>query len=326
MPDAELFALAEAGKLRGKAELTAQLARMLADPRAKRFTDSFASQWLRLRKVGMFPPDKMIYPDYDKHLEACMTGETRAFFHEVLMSGLTLREFLNSDWTMTNARLAQFYGLPSDGLAGDDFKRVALTPESRRGGLLTQAAILSLTSDGTRHRPVHRGVWVMESILGKSPPPPPANVDPIEPNPVTAPKATLRMKLEAHIQNESCAACHAKIDPLGVAFENFDAIGRWRTTEKTEGTGADPAVDPTGKLADGRTYKDADEFKQLLLGDLDTFNHTFIEKLATYALRRATSFDDRDQLQAIAAASKAADYRVKDILTALVSSDLFQRR
>ncbi len=326
MPDVELFALAETGKLRDKAELSKQVARMLADPRAQRFTNSFASQWLRLRKVGMFPPDKMIYPDYDKHLEACMTGETRAFFREVLMSGLTLREFLHSDWTMANARLAQFYGLPADELPSDDFQRVAFKPEDHRGGLLTQAAILSLTSDGTRHRPVHRGVWVMESIFGKSPPPPPANVDPIEPNPVTAPKATLRMKLEAHIHDANCASCHAKIDPLGLAFENFDAIGRWRATEKTEGVGADPVVNPSGKFPDGRTYQDAEEFKKLLLADLDAFNHTFVEKLATYALRRAVSFDDRDQLKAIAAASKAADYRVKDILTALVTSDLFQKR
>jgi len=274
----------------------------------------------------MFPPDKMIYPDYDKQLEACMTGETRAFFREVLMGGYTLREFLDSKWTMVNSRLAEYYGLPAEQLPSDSFQRVALTPESHRGGLLTQAAILSLTSDGTRHRPVHRGVWVMESIFGKSPPPPPANVEPIATNPVTAPKATLRMKLEAHIHDANCAACHAKIDPLGLAFENFDAIGRWRTTEKTEGTGTDPAVDPSGKFPDGRTYQNADEFKKLLLADIDSFNHTFIEKLATYAVRRTMSFDDRDQLKAIAAASKAADYRVKDILTALVTSDLFQKR
>ncbi|HEV7403564.1 MAG TPA: DUF1592 domain-containing protein [Chthoniobacteraceae bacterium] len=326
MPDAELFQLAEAGKLRDKSVLTKQVERMLADPRAQRFADSFSSQWLRLRKVGMFPPDKMIYPDYDKHLEACMVGEPRAFFREVLQSGLTLREFLDSDWTMANARLAQYYGLPGDGLKDDQFKRVALKPEDHRGGLLTEAAILSLTSDGTRHRPVHRGVWVMESIFGKSPPPPPANVEPIATNPLTAPKATLRMKLEAHIHDASCAACHAKIDPLGLAFENFDAIGRWRTTEKTEGTGDDPTVNPTGKFPDGRTYQNAEEFKKLLLADLDAFNRTFIEKLATYGLRRATSFGDRDDLKAIAEASKAADYRVKDIVTAVVTSELFQKR
>ena len=326
MPDAELFALAEKGALHDKAELTRQIARMLADPRAVRFTDSFATQWLRLRKVGMFQPDKKLYPDYDKTLEASMVGESKAFFREVLQGGHTLREFLNSDWSMMNARLAQFYGLPDAGIAPENFQRVSLPADGRRGGLLTQAAILSLTSDGTRHRPVHRGVWLSEAIFGKSPPPPPANVEPIATNPIDAPKATLRMKLEAHIHDPSCAACHAKIDPLGLAFENYDAIGRWRTEEVTDGTGANPKVNPAGKLPDGREYKTADEFKKLLLDDLDAFNHTFIEKLATYGLRRSMSFGDRDELKAIAAASKAKDYRLRDIVEAFVCSDLFQRR
>lgn len=326
MPDAELFALAEQGKLHDKAVLSQQVARLLADARAQRFTDSFATQWLRLRKVGMFPPDKKLYPDYDKALEASMVGETKAFFREVLTSGLTLREFLHSDWSMINRRLAQFYGLPEGTLGGaDEFQRVSLPAESHRGGLLTQASILSLTSDGVRHRPVHRGVWVMESIFGKSPPPPPANVNPIPTNP-TGPKATLRQKLEAHIHDANCAACHAKIDPLGLAFENYDAIGRWRTEEVTDGIGENPKVTAAGKLPDGREYLNADEFKKLLVPDLDAFNHTFIEKLATYGLRRSMSFDDRDNLKAIAAASEAKDYRVKDIVTALVTSELFQKR
>jgi mono/diheme cytochrome c family protein len=326
MPDDELFSLAEQGKLRDKAERAKQVARMLADPRAERFSDSFSSQWLNLRKVGQFPPDKKIYPDYDAHLEKSMVGETKAFFHEVLHSDLTLREFLNADWSMLNSRLAQFYGVPTDKLADDKFQRVSLPAESRRGGVLTQAAILSLTSDGTRHRPVHRGKWVSESILGKSPPPPPANVDPIEPNPVDAPKATLRMKLEAHIHDARCASCHSKIDPLGLAFENYDAIGRWRTEEVVEGTGKNPAVNPSGKFPDGRSYNTPEEFKQLLLADLDTFNAAFIEKLATYGLRRTTSFDDRKELTAIADAARAKDYRLRDIIEAFVVSDLFVKR
>ncbi len=326
MPDAELFALAEQGKLRDKTVLAQQVARLLADARSQRFTDSFATQWLRLKKVGMFPPDKKLYPDYDKALEASMVGETKAFFCEVLSSGLTLREFLHSDWSMMNPRLAQFYGLPEAKLTdADEFQRVSLPAESHRGGLLTQASILSLTSDGVRHRPVHRGVWVMESIFGKSPPPPPANVNPIPTNP-TGPKATLRQKLEAHIHDANCAACHAKIDPLGLAFENYDAIGRWRTEEVTDGIGENPKVTAAGKLPDGREYLNADEFKKLLVTDLDAFNHTFIEKLATYGLRRSMSFDDRDDLKAIAAASKARDYQVRDIVTALVTSELFQKR
>ncbi len=324
-PDAELLALAENGRLRDKAELSKQVARMLADPRAARFSDSFATQWLRLRKVGMFPPDKKIYPDYDEHLENSMIAETTRYFHEVLQGGLTLREFLTSDWSMVNARLADFYGLTDAKTQGDEFVKVSLPAESHRGGLLTQAAILSLTSDGTRHRPVHRGVWVMESIFGKSPPPPPANVDPIATNPA-APKATLREKLEAHIHDANCAACHAKIDPLGLAFENYDAIGRWRTEEVTDGIGANPKVNPSGKLTDGRAYAGADDFKQLLVGDIDTFAATFIDKLATYGLRRSMTFDDRDELQAIAAASKTKNHRLRDLVEAFVCSDLFAKR
>lgn len=326
MPDDELFALAGEGKLRDKNVRSQQVARMLADPRSERFCDSFAAQWLHLRKVGMFPPDKKLYPEYDKHLETSMIGETKAFFREVLQSGLTLREFLNSDWTMLNARLADFYGLSEADLPRNEFARVSLPAQSRRGGLLTHAAILSLTSDGTRHRPVHRGKWVSESILGKTPPPPPANVDPIEPNPVDAPKATLRMKLEAHIHDARCASCHSKIDPLGLAFENYDAIGRWRTVEVVEGTGANPTVNPAGKFPDGRSYETPEEFKQLLLADLNTFGEAFIEKLATYGLRRTMSFDDRDELAAIAAAARAKDYRLRDLVEVLVTSDLFEKR
>ncbi len=330
MPDAELLALAEQGKLHDKAELSKQVARMLKDERSARFADAFSLQWLRLRKVGMFPPDKKLYPDYDKTLEASMIIETQTFFREVLNGGLTLREFLNSDWSMMNELLAKHYGLTDSFAAAakggnSEFVRVKFDADSHRGGLLTQASILSLTSDGTRHRPVHRGVWVMESIFGKSPPPPPANVEPIPTNP-TGPKATLRQKLEAHIHDANCAACHAKIDPLGLAFENYDAIGRWRTEEVTDGVGANPKVNPVGKLPDGREYKDADEFKKLLLDDLDAFNHTFIDKLATYGLRRSMSFDDRDDLETIAAASKAKEYRLKDLVEALVCSDLFQKR
>ena len=326
MPDDELFALAEAGKLRDRAELQRQMARMLADPRAARFGDSFSRQWLRLRKVGMFQPDKNLYPDYDSHLEQSMIAETKAFFREVLHGGLTLREFLDSDWSMMNPRLAKHYGLTAPEGKGDEPQRISLPADSRRGGLLTQAAILSLTSDGTRHRPVHRGVWLSEAIFGKSPPPPPANVDPIAPNPVDSPKATLRMKLEAHIKDPNCASCHAKIDPLGLAFENYDAIGRWRTVEQTEGLGDNPPVNPAGKLPDGRAYQTPEEFKKLLLADIDTFTAAFIEKLATYGMRRSMSFDDRDALKAIAAASKAKDYRLRDIVEAFVCSDLFQKR
>ena len=324
MPDDELLKAAEEGRLHNKAELQRQLARLLADPRSQRFTKSFPTQWLRLRKVGMFAPDKKIYPNYDRHLEKSIIEEPLAFFGQVLNQRLTLREFIDSDWTMVNPRLAEFYGLPP--VLTDNFQRVSLKPEHQRGGLLTQASVLSLTSDGTRHRPVHRGVWLSESIFGKSPPPPPANVDPIQPNPLTDPKATIRMKLAAHVHDPRCASCHRNIDPLGMAFDNYNAIGEWRTHEKVEGTGDDPQVNAAGVLPDGRTFANAREFKKLLMVDLEAFNNTFIEKLAVYGLRRTTTFDDRDKLKEIARKSREKDYCVADILEAFVLSDLFQQR
>ncbi|MDB4538090.1 DUF1592 domain-containing protein, partial [Akkermansiaceae bacterium] len=326
MPDDELFELAENGRLGDKEILRQQFHRLLADPRAERFIRSFSTQWLHLRKVGKFPPDKKIYPNYDQHLEQSMVGETQAFFGEVLHQGLSLREFIDSDWTMLNPRLARFYDIPVSDESRDEFQRVALHPENHRGGLLTHASVLSLTSDGTRHRPVHRGAWVSEAILGKTPPPPPANVDPIEPNPLDQPKATLRMKLAAHIHDPNCAACHKAIDPYGLAFDNYDAIGAWRTHENVEGTGDDPLVDASGQFPDGRAFQNSKEFRQLLMADMDDFNATFIEKLAIYGTRRTMTFDDRNDLKLIEAIGRENDYRVRDILEAFVLSDLFRKR
>jgi hypothetical protein len=273
----------------------------------------------------MFPPDKKLYPDYDAHLEKSMIAEGTEFFREVLEKNLSVREFLDSDWTVLNARLAEHYGIA--GVKGDGFQRVALRAEDHRGGLLTQAGVLSLTSDGQRHRPVHRGKWVLESIFNKPPPPPPANVKPIEPTPAGQPKATLRMKLEAHKTDANCAACHRKIDPLGVAFDNYDAIGRWRTEEIVrDGEGSNPKVDASGLLPDGRKFADGAELRRLLVADTDKFAAAFVEKLATYALRRAMTIDDRRALATLATQAKTTDYRLRDIVEALVVSDLFQQR
>ncbi len=324
MPDDELFQLAEEGKLHDKRVLRQQVKRMLTDPKADRFCQSFPKQWLQLRSVGMFPPDKELYPEYDLSLEQSMVEETTRFFREVLYQGLTLREFIESDWTIINARLAQFYNLPFN--MGHEFQKVVLPAGSPRGGLLTQASLLSLSSDGTRHRPVHRGKYILETFFGKSPPPPPANVDPIPTNPVDSPKSTLRQKLEAHVHDATCASCHRKIDPLGLAFENYDAIGRWRSHEQVQGTGVDPPVDPSGQLADGRRFESPEQFKQLMIEDLDKFNAAFIEKLATYGMRRTMTFEDHDDLDQIALVSRQHDYRLQDILEAFVASDLFQKR
>lgn len=325
MPDAALSEAAAKGKLHEPEELRSQVRRMLADPKAKRFSQAFPREWLQLQLVGMFPPDKKLYPDYDPFLERSMVNETTEFFNEVLAKNLSLREFLDSDWTMLNPRLARHYGMAEP--AEDRFERVLLKPEDHRGGLLTQAAILGLTSDGTRHRPVHRGKWLLESIVGKPPPPPPANVKPIEPTAPTEPKATLRMKLESHKSDANCASCHKRIDPLGLAFDNYDAIGRWRTEEAvSDGIGANPRVDASGVLPDGRNFADAAGFKKLMLEDIDRFNAAFLEKLATFALRRTMAFNDREALAKLAAKTKAADYKLATIVEELVLSDLFSKR
>ena len=323
MPDERLLALAQSSSLRQN--LSAEVKRMLADPKAKRFADSFPRQWLQLRRVGMFPPDKVLYPDYDENLEESMVAETLAFFADVLHRDGSLREFLDSDWTMLNERLSTHYGI--EGVRGDEMQRIALKPGDHRGGLLTQGSVLSLTSDGTRHRPVHRGVWVLDAIIGKPAPPPPANVPALSTPAPDQKKTTVREKLEQHRADPNCNACHAKIDPLGVAFDNYDAIGRWRTVETVkDGTGEDPKLDASGTLSDGRSFKDAADLKKLLLGDTDKFASAVTEKLATYALRRGMTFSDRTELKRVVEQAKTNDYKLSSLIESLVMSPLFLKR
>ena len=324
MPDEGLFAAAKAGTLSG-AGLQKEVDRLLADNKSNRFIDDFARQWLQLHRVGMFPPDKKLYPNYDPWLETSLRAEPVEFFRELFAKNLPVDSFIDSDWTMANARLCDFYGLPEPKTGS--FQRVALKPDDHRGGLLTMGAVLGLTSDGTRHRPVHRGVWVSEAIFGKTPPPPPANVSAIEPNPPDSPKATIRQKIEAHRNDANCAACHAKIDHFGLAWDNYDAIGQWRTFEKVaKGTGDDPPIDASGVMPDGRGFKDSVQFKHLLLEDRDQIARAFIEHLCTYALRRVLTVDDQDDVKAIAAEAKKKQYRVRDIVHVVALSDLMRKR
>jgi hypothetical protein len=297
----------------------------LQDGKANRFIDDFTRQWLQLHRLGMFPPDKALYPTYDAWLETSLRAEPIEYLRELYTKNLPLDQIIDSDWTMVNARLCDFYGLPEPKMGG--FQRAALKPELHRGGLLTMGASLGLTSDGTRHRPVHRGVWVSEVIFNKTPPPPPANVSAIEPNPPNSPKATLRQKIEAHRNNVNCAACHAKIDPLGIAWDNYDAIGQWRTREKVaKGLGEDPLIDPSGVMPDGRPFKDSVEFKKVLLQDRDAIAKAFIEHLCTYALRRVLTIDDQDDIKAIVSEAKKNQYRVRDTVRAVALSDIMRKR
>jgi mono/diheme cytochrome c family protein len=324
MPDDGLFTAAKSATLNGEG-LQKEVDRMLTDSRVNRFVDDFARQWLQLHRVGLFPPDKNLYPSYDAWLETSMRSEPVEFFRELFTKNLSLDGLIDSDWTMANARLCEFYGLPEPKTGS--FQRVSLKPEDHRGGLLTMGAVLGLTSDGTRHRPVHRGVWLSEVVLGKTPPPPPANVGAIDPPTPQSPKATLRQKIEAHRNDANCAACHARIDPLGLAWDNYDAIGQWRTREKVAaGVGEDPLINPAGLMPDGRAFKDATEFKQRLLEDRDKVARAFIEHLCTYGLRRVLTFDDQEDLRDIEAEAKKNGYRVKDIVRAVALSNLMRKR
>ena len=324
MPDDGLFAAARSGALQGDG-LKKEVDRLLSDIKTNRFINDFVRQWLQLHRLGMFPPDKKLYPTYDAWLETSLCAEPVEFFREMFSKNLPVDSFIDSDWTMANARLCDFYGLPEPKTGG--FQRVSLKPEDHRGGLLTMGAVLGVTSDGTRHRPVHRGVWLSEAIFNKTPPPPPANVDPIEPIPATGTKVTIRQRIEAHAKNASCAACHRNIDPFGLAFDQYDAVGQWRTRELVPtGVGDNPVVDASGVMPDGRSFQDSVQFKKLLIEDRDHIARAFIEHLCTYALRRVLTVDDQDDLKLIEAEAKKNQYRVKDIIRAVALSDLIRKR
>ncbi len=324
MPDQALFDAVEQSQL-DQATLGAQIDRMLQDTKSQRFIEDFSRQWLQMHRLGMFPPDKKLYPNYDAWLEKSLRNEPIEFFREVFSKNLSIDSFIDSDWTIANARLCEFYGLKEPMKEG--FQRIGLVPEDHRGGLLSMGSVLGLTSDGTRHRPVHRGVWVSEVMFGRTPPSPPANVDPIEPNPPESPKTTIRQKIQAHRSNPNCAACHAQIDHYGIAWDNYDAIGQWRTSEKVEkGVGQDPRIDASGVLPDGRTFKDSAEFKQRMLEDRDRLAKALIEHLCTYALRRVLTIDDQEDIQSIVIEAKKCEYRLKDIIRAVAISDLIQKR
>ena len=325
MPDEQLFTVARNGELHSPDRLAQEFDRMIADPKIGRFLDSFPKQWLQLHRVGMFQPDPELYPEYGPWLEESMVTETTAYFAEMFKRNLPLSEVVDSNWTILNARLALHYDLPRPHQM--ELARVELNPESGRGGILTHASVLSLSSDGTRHRPVHRGAWVSEAIFARTPPPPPPNVDPLEPVVGKEPKTTIRSKLEAHATAPNCVSCHAWIDPLGLAFENFDAIGRWRETEHVKGgIGDDPPVDASGVLRDGQTFAGPSDFKKLLAKDDGRLAAAFLEHLATYALRRVMTVNDVEQLEVIAECAKADGYGLRSLIRGLVTSELFKRR
>src|SRR5207248_1540399 len=269
-PDEELTAAAARGELTKPDTLRGHVERLLNDPRAHRFTENFTGQWLDLRKIDATIPDPQLYGDFDGVLLWAMPRETRLFFEEVLRNDRSLLEFVDSDWTMLNERLATHYGIP--GVVGNEFRKVALPPGSHRGGVMTQASVLKVTADGTHTSPVLRGKWVLERIIGKPPAPPPPDVPAIEPDIRGA--TTIRQQLDKHRNTPACATCHVHIDPPGFALENFDALGGWRDfyratkpaklgVVKGQRYYRGPDVEIGGVTPDGKAFKNIDDYKQI---------------------------------------------------------------
>ena len=339
-PDEALRALAAHNELHKPDVLRAQTARLLADPKSRRFVNAFLDYWLDLRKSNATAPDAGLYPDYylDDLLVESATTETQLFFNELLHNDLPARNIVSSDFAMLNERLATHYGIPN--VDGVNLRRVALPADCVRGGLLTQASVLKVTANGTTTSPVVRGAWVMERVLGRPPPPPPPNVPAVDPD--TRGATTIRDQLDKHRKLETCAACHAKIDPAGFALENFDVFGGWRDHYRALGEGEHvkgfgkngqpftfhegPAVDASGKLPDGRAFADIRELKKQLLTDERQIARNLAKQLIVYGTGAPVRFGDRPQVEQILDQTKAKDYGVQSLVMAIVQSDLFQNK
>ena len=334
-PDGELHELARRGKLSDDETLAAQVDRMLEDEKSERFVRDFLGQWLRLHKVDATTPDEGLYPEYDELLGNAIPIEPELFFTELIKKNLSLGNLIDADFTFVNRRLARLYGLR--GVKGQEFRRIELPESSPRGGVLTQAAILKTTANGTTTSPVTRGNFVLTNFLGTPPAAPPPDVGSIEPD--TRGKTTIREILAAHRDIDTCNACHRSIDPPGFALESFDPIGRFRTRYRVSGGErkfgdftvlAPPKqgrrVDPSGVTADGQEFSGIDEFKQHLMGQKEQVARNFISQLVVYSTGGEIQFADRDEIEAILERTRVDDYRVRDIIHEIVQSRLFRNQ
>lgn len=313
IPDDTLFRLAREGQL-GDAERIAQQARrMLKDPKAKAIVDNFAGQWLQLRLLAGMTPDPDLFPDFDSELRSAMVEETSRYFAELVKNDASLLELLDSDYTFANQRLAEHYGI--DQVKGEEFQRVRLQ-DDRRGGILTHASILTLTSNPTRTSPVKRGKWILENILGTPPPPPPPNVPELEEGDELL--GSLRERMQQHRENPSCAVCHRKMDALGFGFENFDAIGAWRDQDGRYD------IDPSGELPGGMTFTKPAELRRILMASSRDFTSCLTRKLLTYALGRALSARDECLVDDIVRHVQQHEHRFSELVVAIVTSDAFR--
>jgi mono/diheme cytochrome c family protein len=332
MPDRELFDLA--GKKALSSNLDAQVRRMLKDPKAGALVENFALQWLQLRRLKTFSADPKLFPSFTEELRSAMLRETELFFGAIMTEDRSILELIDADFTFLNEPLARHYGIADTNgnwlgqkptrpggkpIRGREFERVSL-PNKLRGGLLTQAGVLTVTSNPTRTSPVKRGRWVLEQLLGTPPPPPPPNVPELAEGDKAVLTGSLRQRMEQHRVNPSCAACHARMDPLGFAFENYNAIGAWRDRD-----GSFP-VDPSGILPDGKTFKGPAELKSILLEKKDLFARCLAEKMLIYALGRGLEPTDKQTLDRIGTALAADRYRFSTLVIEITKSFPFRMR
>lgn len=317
MPDEELFEHARAGTLRWRDNLRDQVRRMLTDEKSIALAERFAGQWLSLGNLSTAMPNAELFPGFDDELREAMARETELSFVALLREDRSVLELIDADSTFVNERLARHYGIA--GVRGDDFRRVKVD-RRQRGGLLTQAGVLTVTSNPTRTSPVKRGKWIMESILGTPPPPPPPEVPALEEGNERLLAATLRERMAEHRSRAECAVCHQGMDPLGLGLENFDAIGAWRVAD-----GLQP-IDASGKLPTGETFESVAELKELLLAHKTDFVRALARKLLTYGLGRGLLYSDECVVNDIVARLAEDDYRMASLIVAIVESEPFQGR
>jgi hypothetical protein len=340
LPDAELNKLAADNRLHESSVLQAQVKRLIADPRHRQFVKNFTGQWLDLRAIEATTPDPSLYPEYDEMLKLGMVGETEAFFEEVLQKDLPVTHFIQSDFITINSRLARHYRLGEDIARDEKFIRVSVPAGHERGGVLTQASVLKVTANGTVSSPVLRGAWVMKRLLGDPPSPPPPGISGVEPD--TRGASTIRELLAKHRDSETCASCHSKMDPPGFALESFDVIGGLRTRYRSKDHGERPSdkvdnrgvwqykvnlpVDATGELPDGSKFTNIQEFKALLLKQPQAIQRCLAEKLLTYATGAPPSFADREAVSNILKAAATNDCGLKNLITQVILSPVFQSK
>lgn len=332
MPDDELFALAQRGEL--TANLESQVRRMLADPKSHALVDNFAMQWLQLQRLKTVAPDPKLFPNFNDRLRSAMFRETELFVDAIIREDRSVLDLLDADFTFLNETLANHYGIadtmgnwrgqPATRPGGQpisrrEFVRVSL-PHKLRGGLLTQASILTVTSNPTRTSPVKRGRWLLEQILGAPPPPPPPNVPELAEGEKAQLTGSLRQRMEQHRANPACANCHAKMDPLGFAFENYDAIGAFRTKEN------DFPIETAGVLPDGKAFQGPGELKSILMEKRNQFARCLTEKLMIYALGRGLEYYDRRPVLQIQSVLAKQDYKFSVLVTEIIKSDPFRLR